>query len=356
MYRARILPDQIVLLNQDGDFEQADINLNVESDRELRRTNPIGTAFACTRLTVTNAVSKSTGLTGNRYYRTSKEIHVVTGPYNASQVVRNAYKDYQRGLTPQLNKKANTRPAAPQTKSVIDTLLKEHPCPTSATHGFYVDPVKWQRLIFNFSKGVHSMLTGPDGTGKSALAALVAKDLGQPIKIFNMGSKMDPIASLMGVHRHQNKKNGSFFDRADFTYAIESALQIADHLIRSGAIDIIVIDTVAALVPKGELEGEMGESKMGLQARLMSQALRKLTGTLSKTGCACIFINQLREKIGVMFGNPETTTVGNALKFYASVRLDIRRIGQLKEGTEEVVGNRTKVKVVKNKVPHLSKL
>ena len=129
----------------------------------------------------------------------------------------------------------------------------------------------------------------------------------------------------------------------------EQALEIADALIRSGAIDIIVIDSVAALVPKAEIEGEMGESKMGLQARLMSQALRKLTGTINKTGCVCIFINQLREKIGVVFGNPETTTGGNALKFYASVRLDIRRIGQIKEGLE-IIGNRTKVKVAKNKV------
>src|SRR6186713_2358862 len=129
----------------------------------------------------------------------------------------------------------------------------------------------------------------------------------------------------------------------------EQALEIADALIRSGAIDIIVIDSVAALVPRAEIEGDMGDSKMGLQARLMSQALRKLTGTINKTGCICIFINQLREKIGVMFGNPETTTGGNALKFYASVRLDIRRIGQLKDG-DNVVGNRTKVKVVKNKV------
>lgn len=129
----------------------------------------------------------------------------------------------------------------------------------------------------------------------------------------------------------------------------EQALEIADNLIRSGAIDIIVIDSVAALTPKSEIEGEMGESKMGLQARLMSQALRKLTATISRTGCCCIFINQLREKIGVMFGNPETTTGGNALKFYASVRIDIRRIGQIKEG-ENVVGNRTRVKIVKNKV------
>lgn len=129
----------------------------------------------------------------------------------------------------------------------------------------------------------------------------------------------------------------------------EQALEIADNLIRSGAIDILVIDSVAALVPKAEIEGEMGDSKMGLHARLMSQALRKLTGTIAKTGCCCIFINQLRDKIGVMFGNPETTTGGNALKFYASVRLDVRRISQIKD-TEEVSGNRVKVKIVKNKV------
>lgn len=129
----------------------------------------------------------------------------------------------------------------------------------------------------------------------------------------------------------------------------EQALEITENLIRSGAIDIIVIDSVAALTPKSEIEGEMGDSKMGLQARLMSQALRKLTGTISKTGCCCIFINQLREKIGVMFGNPETTTGGNALKFYASVRLDIRRISQIKDG-ENIVGNRVKVKVIKNKI------
>ena len=129
----------------------------------------------------------------------------------------------------------------------------------------------------------------------------------------------------------------------------EQALEIADNLIRSGAIDIVVIDSVAALTPKSEIEGEMGDSKMGLHARLMSQALRKLTGTISKTKCTVIFINQLREKIGVMFGNPETTTGGNALKFYASVRLDIRRMAQIKDG-DEAIGNRVKVKVVKNKV------
>ncbi len=129
----------------------------------------------------------------------------------------------------------------------------------------------------------------------------------------------------------------------------EQALEIADNLIRSGAMDLIVIDSVAALTPKAEIEGEMGDSKMGLHARLMSQALRKLTANISRTGCCCIFINQLREKIGVMFGNPETTTGGNALKFYASVRLDIRRAAQIKEG-ETAMGNRTRVKVVKNKV------
>ena len=129
----------------------------------------------------------------------------------------------------------------------------------------------------------------------------------------------------------------------------EQALEIADNLIRSGAVDLVVIDSVAALTPKAEIEGEMGDSRMGLQARLMSQALRKLTGTINKTGCCCIFINQLREKIGVMFGNPETTTGGNALKFYASVRLDIRRVSQIKEG-EVVAGNHVRVKVIKNKV------
>ena len=129
----------------------------------------------------------------------------------------------------------------------------------------------------------------------------------------------------------------------------EQALEIADNLIRSGAIDIIVIDSVAALVPKSELEGEMGDSKMGLHARLMSQAMRKLTSSISKTNCTVIFINQLREKIGVMFGNPETTTGGNALKYYCSIRIDIRRLAQIKDG-DEIVGNRIKVKVVKNKV------
>ena len=130
----------------------------------------------------------------------------------------------------------------------------------------------------------------------------------------------------------------------------EQALDIAEHMIRSSGVDIVVIDSVAALVPRGELEGDMGDSKMGLQARLMSQAMRKLTGAINKTKCTCIFINQLRDKIGVMFGSPETTTGGNALKFYASMRLDIRRIGQIKDKENEIIGNQTRVKVVKNKL------
>ena len=129
----------------------------------------------------------------------------------------------------------------------------------------------------------------------------------------------------------------------------EQALEIADNLIRSGAIDLIIVDSVAALTPKAEIEGEMGDSQMGLQARLMSKALRKLTSSINKAGCCCIFINQLRDKIGVMFGNPETTTGGNALKFYSSIRIDIRKATQIKDG-EEIIGNRVKVKVVKNKV------
>jgi recombination protein RecA len=147
------------------------------------------------------------------------------------------------------------------------------------------------------------------------------------------------------------QKKGGICAIIDAEHAFDSAYaqEIADRLILSGALDVVVIDSVAALVPKGELEGEMGDSKMGLQARLMSQALRKLTATISKTNTICIFINQLREKIGVMFGNPETTTGGNALKFYCSVRLDIRRISQIKDG-DEAIGNRVKVKVVKNKV------
>jgi recombination protein RecA len=194
-------------------------------------------------------------------------------------------------------------------------------------------------------KGRVIEIYGPESSGKTTLA----------IHAIAESQKMGGIAAFIDAEhafdRFYAKKLGVDVENLLISQPDngEQALEIADNLIRSGAIDILVIDSVAALVPKAEIEGEMGDSKMGLQARLMSQALRKLTGTISKTGCCCIFINQLRDKIGVMFGNPETTTGGNALKFYASVRLDVRRISQIKD-TEEVSGNRVKVKIVKNKV------
>ncbi|MBS1948911.1 MAG: recombinase RecA [Bacteroidetes bacterium] len=186
---------------------------------------------------------------------------------------------------------------------------------------------------------------GPESSGKTTIATHViaeAQKKGGMCAIIDAEHAFDSsYAQKLGVDI-----DNLLISQPDYG---EQALEIADRLILSGALDVVVIDSVAALVPKGELEGEMGDSKMGLQARLMSQALRKLTATISKTNTICIFINQLREKIGVMFGNPETTTGGNALKFYASVRLDIRRMAQIKDG-EEAVGNRVKVKVVKNKV------
>ena len=186
---------------------------------------------------------------------------------------------------------------------------------------------------------------GPEASGKTTLAIHIiaeAQKKGGVCAIIDAEHAFDKgYAEKLGVD-----VENLLISQPDYG---EQGLEIADHLIRSGALDVVVIDSVAALVPKAELEGEMGESKMGLQARLMSQALRKLTGTISRTGCCCIFINQLREKIGVMFGNPETTTGGNALKFYASVRIDIRRIGQIKD-KEDMVGNRVRVKIVKNKV------
>jgi recombination protein RecA len=199
--------------------------------------------------------------------------------------------------------------------------------------------------VGGFPKGRIVEIYGPESSGKTTLAIHAiasAQRQGGIAAIIDAEHAFDRFyAEKLGVDTQSllisQPDNG------------EQALEIADNLIRSGAVDLIVIDSVAALTPKAEIEGEMGESKMGLQARLMSQALRKLTGTINKTGCCVIFINQLREKIGVMFGNPETTTGGNALKFYASVRLDIRRIGQLKDG-ESVNGNRTRVKVIKNKV------
>jgi recombination protein RecA len=186
---------------------------------------------------------------------------------------------------------------------------------------------------------------GPESSGKTTIATHViaeAQKKGGMCAIIDAEHAFDSVyAQKLGVDI-----DNLLISQPDYG---EQALEIADRLILSGALDVVVIDSVAALVPKGELEGEMGDSKMGLQARLMSQALRKLTATISKTNTICIFINQLREKIGVMFGNPETTTGGNALKFYASVRLDIRRMTQIKDG-EEAIGNRVKVKVVKNKV------
>ncbi|MEL7586504.1 MAG: recombinase RecA [Prolixibacteraceae bacterium] len=199
--------------------------------------------------------------------------------------------------------------------------------------------------VGGYPKGRIVEIYGPESSGKTTLAIHAiaeAQKAGGIAAIIDAEHAFDPsYARRLGVNIDEllisQPDNG------------EQALEIADNLIRSGAIDIVVIDSVAALTPKAEIEGEMGDSKMGLQARLMSQALRKLTANISKTRTCCIFINQLREKIGVMFGNPETTTGGNALKFYASVRLDIRRIGQIKEG-DEVLGSNTRVKVVKNKV------
>jgi len=186
---------------------------------------------------------------------------------------------------------------------------------------------------------------GPESSGKTTLATHViaeAQKRGGMCAIVDAEHAFDSsYARKLGVD-----VDNLLISQPDYG---EQALEITDRLILSGALDVVVVDSVAALVPKGELEGEMGDSKMGLQARLMSQALRKLTATISKTNTICIFINQLREKIGVMFGNPETTTGGNALKFYASVRLDIRRAAQIKDG-DVAVGNRVKVKVVKNKV------
>lgn len=199
--------------------------------------------------------------------------------------------------------------------------------------------------IGGFPRGRVVEIYGPESSGKTTLA----------IHAIAEAQKAGGIAAFIDAEhafdRFYAKKLGVDIENLLVSQPDngEQALEITDNLIRSGAIDIIVIDSVAALTPKSELEGEMGDSKMGLQARLMSQALRKLTSTISKTGSTCIFINQLREKIGVMFGNPETTTGGNALKFYASVRIDIRRISQIKSG-DTVSGNRIRTKVVKNKV------
>lgn len=199
--------------------------------------------------------------------------------------------------------------------------------------------------VNGYPKGRIIEIYGPESSGKTTLTLHAIAE----------AQKAGGIAAFIDAEhafdRHYAEKLGVDIENLIISQPDngEQALEIAENLIRSGAIDIVVIDSVAALTPKSEIEGEMGDSKMGLHARLMSQALRKLTATISKTHCTVFFINQLREKIGVMFGNPETTTGGNALKFYASVRLDIRRSSQIKDG-ENVIGNRTKVKVVKNKV------
>ncbi|HEX9981502.1 MAG TPA: recombinase RecA [Flavobacterium sp.] len=199
--------------------------------------------------------------------------------------------------------------------------------------------------VNGYPKGRIIEIYGPESSGKTTLT----------LHAISEAQKAGGIAAFIDAEhafdRHYAEKLGVNIEDLIMSQPDngEQALEIAENLIRSGAIDIVVIDSVAALTPKSEIEGEMGDSKMGLHARLMSQALRKLTATISKTNCTVFFINQLREKIGVMFGNPETTTGGNALKFYASIRLDIRRSSQIKEG-ENVIGNRTKVKVVKNKV------
>jgi recombination protein RecA len=199
--------------------------------------------------------------------------------------------------------------------------------------------------IGGLPKGRIIEIYGPESSGKTTLALHVvaeAQKTGGTCAFVDAEHALDPgYARKLGINLDE-----LVISQPDTG---EQALEIADTLVRSGAIDVLVIDSVAALVPKAELEGDMGDSHMGLQARLMSQALRKLTGSISKTGCMVIFINQIRQKIGVMFGNPETTTGGNALKFYASVRLDIRRIGALKD-KDQVIGNQTRIKVVKNKM------
>jgi recombination protein RecA len=233
-------------------------------------------------------------------------------------------KDYGKGSVMMMNEKTHTEQGVISTGSIgLDVALG----------------------IGGLPKGRVIEIYGPESSGKTTLATHViaeAQKKGGICAFIDAEHAFDSVyAQKLGVDI-----DNLLISQPDYG---EQALEIADRLILSGALDVVVIDSVAALVPKGELEGEMGDSKMGLHARLMSQALRKLTATISKTNSCCIFINQLREKIGVMFGNPETTTGGNALKFYASVRLDIRRMAQIKDG-DEVIGNHIKVKVVKNKV------
>ena len=200
--------------------------------------------------------------------------------------------------------------------------------------------------IGGLPKGRVVEIYGPESSGKTTLTLQIIAECqkaGGSAAFIDAEHALDPeYAKALGVDIDE-----LLLSQPDTG---EQALEVTDMLVKSGSLDVIVVDSVAALVPRAELEGDMGDSHVGLQARLMSQALRKLTGAIHKSGCVCIFINQLRQKIGVMFGNPETTTGGNALKFYSSVRLDIRRIGQIKDSPDSIMGNRTKVKVVKNKV------
>ena len=230
------------------------------------------------------------------------------------------------------NEAGQAQPAGPQRAAVSPEKLKAL-------------QVAMDKIDKTFGRGSIIEIYGPESSGKTTLAIHAiaeAQKMGGIAAIIDAEHAFDRFyAESLGVD-----VNNLWISQPDNG---EQALEIADQLIRSSAIDVIVIDSVAALTPKAEIEGDMGDNKVGLQARLMSQALRKLTATVSKTNTCCIFINQLREKIGVMFGNPETTTGGNALKFYSSVRIDIRRLGQIKDG-DRVLGNLTRVKVVKNKV------
>jgi len=257
--------------------------------------------------------------------KTKKEVSVNSEKLKALQLTLDKIdKDYGKGTIMKMGDKA-----------VADV-------PTISTGSISLDVALG---IGGLPRGRVTEIYGPESSGKTTLA----------IHVIAEAQKVGGIAAIIDAEhafdRFYAEKLGVDVENLLISQPDngEQALEITDHLIRSGAIDVIVIDSVAALTPKAEIEGEMGDSKMGLQARLMSQALRKLTANINKTNTCCIFINQLRDKIGVMFGSPETTTGGNALKFYATIRIDIRRIGQIKDG-EEISGNRTKVKIVKNKL------
>ena len=242
-------------------------------------------------------------------------------------------------------------------KNSIDKLEKEYGVGTimklEDNNVNKIDSISTGSLSLDFALGIGGLprgriveIYGPESSGKTTLCL---QCIAEAQKLGGIAAFIDAEYAFDKIYAEKLNIN---FDKLLVSQPNngEEALEIASELIKSGSIDVCVIDSVAALVPKAELEGEMGENRVGLQARLMSQALRKLTGIVSKTNCVCIFINQLREKIGVMFGNPETTPGGNALKYYSSVRLDIRRVSQIKNNNGEIIGNKTRVKVVKNKV------